>query len=216
MADIAKLTLPNNNSYDIKDNLAVSNITRSGTTFTATRRNGTTFTFNQIDTNNVLEYNAKSNFPTTGESNKFYVDKSTNVIWRWNGTEYVSISSSSSATGNHTHSASYTPAGSITIKTAGSTNNTLKPVTSKTVVTDATFNTVVTGVTKKTVITGISITNETLSFTTGDSVTVSTGASGSKTTGDSVTLGNAVTVKTGDASYNFVGTAATINTGTPL
>ena len=51
MADICKITLPNNTSYDVKDGLAIANITRSGTTFTATRRNGTTFTFTQQDNN---------------------------------------------------------------------------------------------------------------------------------------------------------------------
>ena len=85
------------------------------------------------------------------------------------------------------------------------TTNTPTAVTKKTVVTDATFNTVVTSVTpatvvtsvtKKTVVTGTSVTNEVLSFTTGDSVssttgasaTVGTGVSGTKTTGDSVTV----------------------------
>ena len=195
----------------------------------------------------VLEYTAKANFPATGEEGKIYVDKTTNLTWRWGGSAYVEISpslalgttASTAAKGNHTHS--FTPAGTIAVQTAGSTNNTLKPVTAKTVVTSATFNTVVTGgtktsipyITKKTVVTSASgatatysggtltITNG--SFGTGDSVTVgtaveaytslSTGASGSATTGDSVTLGNAVTVKTGDAAYKFTGTAGT--TGVP-
>lgn len=135
----------------------------------------------------------------------------------------------------HTHS--FTPAGTISVKTAGSTNNTLKPVTAKTVVTGATFNTVVTGgtttdvpnISKKTVVTSASgataaVANCVLtitdgSFGTGDSVTVgtaikayttlNTGVSGSASTGDSVTLGSAVTVKTGDAAYQFSGTAGT-------
>ena len=42
----------------------------------------------------VLEYNGKSNFPTTGESGKIYVDTSTNKTYRWGGTTYVEISSS--------------------------------------------------------------------------------------------------------------------------
>lgn len=195
----------------------------------------------------VLEYTAKANFPATGEEGKIYVDKTTNLTWRWGGSTYVEISpslalgttASTAAKGNHTHS--FTPAGTIAVQTAGTTNNTLKPVTAKTVVTGATFNTVVTGgtttdvpnISKKTVVTEASgataavadgvltITNG--SFSTGDSVTVgtaikaytdlTTGVSGSATTGDSVTLGNAVTVKTGDAAYKFTGTAGT--TGTP-
>lgn len=191
----------------------------------------------------VLEYAAKANFPATGEEGKIYVDKTTNLTWRWGGSDYVEISpslaigntASTAAAGNHTHS--FTPAGSITVKTAGATNNTLKPVTAKTVVTDATFNTVVTGgnttdipnISKKTVVTSASgatasysdgiLTITDGSFGTGDSVTVgtaiaaytelTTGVSGSKTTGDSVTLGTAVTVKTGDAAYDFTGTAGT-------
>lgn len=51
MADISKITLPNNSSYNIKDGSAIANITRSGTTFTATKRDGTTFTFTQQDNN---------------------------------------------------------------------------------------------------------------------------------------------------------------------
>lgn len=42
----------------------------------------------------VLEYAAKSNFPTTGESGKIYVDKTTNLTWRWSGSAYVEISPS--------------------------------------------------------------------------------------------------------------------------
>lgn len=42
----------------------------------------------------VLEYTSKSNFPTAGESDKIYVDTSTNLIYRWSGTTYVEISSS--------------------------------------------------------------------------------------------------------------------------
>lgn len=42
----------------------------------------------------VLEYSAKSDFPTTGETGKIYVDKTTNLTWRWSGTTYVEISPS--------------------------------------------------------------------------------------------------------------------------
>ena len=225
----------------------------------------------------VLEYTAKANFPATGEEGKIYVDKTTNLTWRWGGSAYVEISpslalgntASTAAKGNHTHTvtatgnvttttattanktatvsaassgdATYTPAGTISIATAGTTNNTLKPVTAKTVVTGATFNTVVTGgtttdvpnISKKTVVTSASgatatITNGTLtitngSFGTGDSVTVgtaikayttlNTGVSGSATTGDSVTLGSAVTVKTSDTTYQFNGTGVRLVTG---
>jgi hypothetical protein len=42
----------------------------------------------------VLEYTAKSNFPTTGETGKIYVDTTTNLTYRWSGTAYVEISPS--------------------------------------------------------------------------------------------------------------------------
>lgn len=42
----------------------------------------------------VLEYANKASFPATGESGKIYVDKATNLTYRWGGTEYVEISAS--------------------------------------------------------------------------------------------------------------------------
>ena len=42
----------------------------------------------------ILEYESYSEFPVTGEAGKIYVDTSTNIIYRWNGTRYVAISSS--------------------------------------------------------------------------------------------------------------------------
>ena len=42
----------------------------------------------------VLEYTAKANFPTTGETGKIYVDKTANLTYRWSGSTYVEISPS--------------------------------------------------------------------------------------------------------------------------
>ena len=42
----------------------------------------------------VLEYATLSNFPTTGEAGKIYVDKATNKTYRWSGSQYTEISSS--------------------------------------------------------------------------------------------------------------------------
>ncbi len=42
----------------------------------------------------VLEYANKASFPATGETGKIYVDKDTNLTWRWSGTAYVEISPS--------------------------------------------------------------------------------------------------------------------------
>lgn len=39
----------------------------------------------------VLEYDTKSAFPTTGEAGKIYVDKATNLTWRWGGSAYTQI-----------------------------------------------------------------------------------------------------------------------------
>lgn len=42
----------------------------------------------------VVEYNSKSNFPSTGETGKIYIAKDTNLTYRWSGTAYVEISPS--------------------------------------------------------------------------------------------------------------------------
>lgn len=42
----------------------------------------------------VLEYDAMSAFPATGEDGKIYVAKNTNKTYRWGGTQYVEISPS--------------------------------------------------------------------------------------------------------------------------
>lgn len=42
----------------------------------------------------VLEYSAKENFPTTGETGKIYVDTATNKTYRWGGSAYAEISPS--------------------------------------------------------------------------------------------------------------------------
>ena len=107
--------------------------------------------------------------------------------------------------------ATYTPAGSvaaptITLKTAGATNNTLKPVTAKSMV--SALATAAPGATAPAnAITYYSVADETLSL-------YQIGA----TKADSVTLGSAVTVKTGDAAYEasapaFTGTGARLVTG---
>ena len=66
----------------------------------------------------VLEYTAKANFPTTGETGKIYIDTSTNKTYRWSGSTYAEISaslaigttSSTAAAGNHGHNAATTSA----------------------------------------------------------------------------------------------------------
>ena len=42
----------------------------------------------------VLEFANKSKFPTTGETGKIYVDTTTNLTYRWGGSQYIEISPS--------------------------------------------------------------------------------------------------------------------------
>lgn len=48
---------------------------------------------NQIpdSVHDILEYNEYSLFPLTGEAGKQYVDKSTNILYRWGGSAYVIV-----------------------------------------------------------------------------------------------------------------------------
>ena len=46
----------------------------------------------------VLEYDSSSNFPTTGETGKIYLDKSDGFIYRWSGTQYVNVSADTNTT----------------------------------------------------------------------------------------------------------------------
>lgn len=39
----------------------------------------------------VLEYDSKSDFPEPGETGKIYVDKSTNLTYRWSGSTYIQV-----------------------------------------------------------------------------------------------------------------------------
>lgn len=39
----------------------------------------------------VLEYNTRNDFPSTGEKGKIYVDTATNSVYRWGGSTYIKI-----------------------------------------------------------------------------------------------------------------------------
>lgn len=39
----------------------------------------------------VVEYDSKDDFPATGETDKIYVDKSTNLTYRWSGSTYIQV-----------------------------------------------------------------------------------------------------------------------------
>ena len=89
-------------------NSAISNLnTLVGDTPVTTQINNAIASKADLDTNgkvpssqlpsyvdDVLEYSAKSNFPSTGESGKIYVDTATNLTYRWSGSAYVEISPS--------------------------------------------------------------------------------------------------------------------------
>ena len=42
----------------------------------------------------VLEYDSKNDFPKPGETDKIYVDKSTNLTYRWSGSTYIQVGGS--------------------------------------------------------------------------------------------------------------------------
>lgn len=78
---------------------SIVNITRSGTTFTATRGNGTTFTFTQQDNNtwtaNALNTAGYVGAPSSSTPRRFWsTDNSGNPAWR-NNINYVAPTSSS-------------------------------------------------------------------------------------------------------------------------
>jgi len=123
MADISKITTPNNTTYNIKDASAIENITRSGTTFTATRRDGTTFTFTQQDNNTTYSagtglsltsnaFSVKLGYTTSGNNRAVQADSNGNlyVTQKDDNTTYTAataapgdISSSAGAAGSSTN-----------------------------------------------------------------------------------------------------------------
>ena len=113
MANISQIKLPDNTVYDIKDAGALRTITSSNVTtalgYTPLNANlkGANNGVAELDANgkvpssqlpsyidDVLEYIAKTGFPSTGETGKIYVDTTTNKTYRWSGSDYVEISAS--------------------------------------------------------------------------------------------------------------------------
>ena len=168
MAQISNITLPDGTNYNLKGSIYTVIGTQTATTaaWTGTLNtidalyDGLTIAYYLPRTSaaNVTLNLTLKNGTTTGAVNCYY-KTSTRL-----GTHYAagdmilltywkagSIKINGTATTDNRWIAhgqcsySFTPAGTITIDTAGATNNTLKPVTAKTVVTGATFNTVVTG-----------------------------------------------------------------------
>ena len=90
----------------------------------------------------VIEYDTKESFPSTGETAKIYVAKDTNLTYRWGGTAYVEISaslaigttSSTAAAGNHSHG-NITNVGELTTASAVVVTDTNKKIIASTNIT---------------------------------------------------------------------------------
>lgn len=75
-------------TVDSSGNVSVSNVDASAISGTISAANLPSY----VD--DVIEYNGISNFPSTGEAGKIYVDTSTNQTYRWGGSDYVAIGKS--------------------------------------------------------------------------------------------------------------------------
>ena len=106
MASISKITTPDGNSYDLKAKFDIDG-NEIKTSYIKTSQKGAASGVAELDSSgkvptsqlpsyvdDVLEYENKSSFPATGETGKIYVDKATNLTYRWSGTAYVEISPS--------------------------------------------------------------------------------------------------------------------------
>lgn len=188
-------------SYTPAGTVSQPTFTGSSSTVTITATDNTSGNYQPKGTVSQPTFTGSSLTSTGSFTPEGSVTVSTNATT--NKTATVAPASSGTAT--------YTPAGSvaapvISVKTAGSTNNTLKPVTAKSMVSN--LATAAPGATAPAnAITYYDVTGETLSL-------YQIGA----TKADSVTLGSAVTVKTGDAAYEatapaFTGTGVRLITG---
>lgn len=87
-------------TVDTSGNVSVNNDSHNHSASTITSVNANVITGVIAEANlpsyvdDVLEYNSKSNFPSTGEAGKIYVDTTTNLPYRWGGSAYVEVSSS--------------------------------------------------------------------------------------------------------------------------
>ena len=98
----------NKSSATIRSELTSSNVTAAlGFTPISTAVKGAKSGLAELDANgkvptaqlpsyvdDVLEYSAKSSFPSTGETSKIYVSTDDNKTYRWSGSAYVEISAS--------------------------------------------------------------------------------------------------------------------------
>ena len=107
-SDVGLGNVENKSSADIREEITSDNVTDAlGYTPMNTALKGVADGVAELDSSgkvpssqlpsyvdDVLEYSAKSSFPTTGETGKIYVDTSTNKTYRWSGSAYTEISAS--------------------------------------------------------------------------------------------------------------------------
>lgn len=107
-ADVGLGNVENKSSATIRGELTSSNVTSAlGFTPISTAVKGAKNGLAELDANgkvptaqlpsyvdDVLEYSAKSSFPSTGETGKIYVSTDDNKTYRWSGSAYVEISAS--------------------------------------------------------------------------------------------------------------------------
>lgn len=144
----------------------------------------------------VLEYTAFANFPTTGEDGKIYVDKATNKTYRWSGSAYVEISASL-ALGTTASTAYYGDKGKIAYDHSQTTHAPSNAEKNQ----NAFSNVAVSGQTTV----AADSTTDTLTLAAGDNITITTDA-----TNDKITIVAKDTVYTHPTSGVTAGTYRTV------
>ena len=75
------------------------------------------------DANDVLTYNNRASFPSSGESGKLYIAADTKYTYFWNGSSYVETRGSGYASSGHTHDDRYYTESEINTKLNGKANS---------------------------------------------------------------------------------------------
>lgn len=91
-----QINLHNNSIYDINERLGnlLQSIGEAGGVAPLDNSAKVPAAYLPSYVDDVLEYNTKDSFPSTGESGKIYVALDSNLTYRWTGTAYVEISKS--------------------------------------------------------------------------------------------------------------------------
>ena len=93
---ISKIKLPDGNVYDLRDSSKLETSQKGVANGVAELDENGKVPSSQLPSyvDDVVEYQQRDNFPLTGRSGIIYVDTSTNIIYRWSGSDYIEISSS--------------------------------------------------------------------------------------------------------------------------